>query len=408
MSYYRSLSALESTYVAINKQHNTSFINQIFIEGKGHLDPHKWQRAIALASKQNVGSHLRLKGIWGWRYWDSEGKNPQLHVVEHDDWDGMGTKGMNFAQQGMDVRKDSLAEVWLLPGTTPRILFRTHHAIMDGMGTIFWIQEIFRALNRQTLLSADGRWTETTIAKQQKHPKYTFQVDKSASPLQKKANRTLRRGCHWRRIEIPGISSKIIPRFIQAIAEYIREKQLDKRVDRICMRVPADLRRYLSTEDAKSYSLGNCTSLIDLDISVEDDVQSIHKKILRAMRNKEDIGFVTQTALQLIKWMPGFMVRPAIYPGDKTLNTIYDKENYPFTANISYIGKQEIKHYSDGDFTATAIFGIPIALENRPLFIGISTIEKNTHATISAPYSLISEAELEKFCQELITRIVAL
>jgi hypothetical protein len=90
MAYFRYLSPIETTYLASDLAvdaascaHQTI---ELLLEGKGSFDLDEWHRAVQLATQANPGARIRLRGAWGWRYWDDSGSPPRIKLIRSD-WD---------------------------------------------------------------------------------------------------------------------------------------------------------------------------------------------------------------------------------------------------------------------------------------------------------------------------------
>jgi hypothetical protein len=135
----------------------------IAVEGHGLIDAQKLRNAIKIASQANPGSRLVLRGNLAWSRWVDSGTSPLLTEIENSDWDGMSSDGLKSLLKTHDVYRGPTAEVLIFYGEPLRMIFRAHHAVMDGRGLITWIEDIFRALNGQEPLGSDYTMVENDL-----------------------------------------------------------------------------------------------------------------------------------------------------------------------------------------------------------------------------------------------------
>lgn len=387
MSVYRTLSPVEVLYLMCNTDRHSPFINQFIVEGTGLLDPQQWQQAIHKAALANSTIRLQLKGFWGWRYWDDQGPLPKLQVIDACDWDAMNSAGADFLNKPMDPRKNPVAEVILLNTNKPKIVFRTHHAITDGAGTLHWIEEIFRALRNEPLKGSVTAPTEWQLAQSMKIPKRVVKGGNSI-PVLSENNNDVDLSYHWQRLKWHGNQSSIVAKIIIALATLAREQ----RQGRFFVRIPANVRRY---SKQKEFNMTNCSGIIDLEVTEQDTVQTIQSKIMTAMLKKQDLSFFASPLPHLFKWLPKIAFPMPV----GALKRLHKKGRYLFSANLSNVGRINLEKLCYQDFTATDGFATPIALENRPICSVITQTSDSINATIGTPSALATPEQLHDFCQ---------
>jgi len=398
MPFYRRLSPVECIYLAQDRKNHSPFVNQIIVEGNGELDPAAWQAAIAQVTRLNPS--LRLRGRWGWRYWDDQGPPPKLVIVNDCAWDGMSSSDCPCAGHAINPRIDATSEVWLLKpknsAEKSRIIFRSHHAITDGIGAFLWMENIFCALRGEALQKTEGRFDEQSIAERFGSPPYhppagtSLPIFAKQKPLELESDEASQ--CHWIRCSIASQPGKALPHVIGLLNQKIRKSQTGQ----LLVRIPVDLRRYIKESAPQS---GNCTSVIDLEISPDDNAASIQHKIVKAMRHREDLAFANLPSMKQIRWKPKFLLRRS----KQHIQELHRRGNFRFTANLSYIRAAPITHYNAPNFQASAVYGIPIPMTERPCFIGVCFSNEKLEITIGMPKSLASFNDLVSFSQYLQT-----
>lgn len=132
------------------------FANQLIFDGSGAFELDKLENAISMASAANPGSRYVLRGMLGSSRWVDSGVTPRLRVVDGAGWDGMGPEGAPAClRESLSVASGPSCEVVVITGSPLRIVFRSHHGIMDGRGTLTWAEDIFRALRGEPVTGSD-------------------------------------------------------------------------------------------------------------------------------------------------------------------------------------------------------------------------------------------------------------
>ena len=165
MSFSRPLCRTERVYLLFD-EFCPGFANQFFLEGTGVLDQAKWQKAVAIASEANPGTRLVLKGHLMFSHWVDSGVTPKVREVDGSAWDGLSPENAPaFLTESLSPWEGPTCEVVLVHGDPLRIVFKSHHAVMDGRGTLTWLEDIIRALNGMDPLGSNSRITELGMCK---------------------------------------------------------------------------------------------------------------------------------------------------------------------------------------------------------------------------------------------------
>ncbi len=389
MSFYRKPSPLEVTYFGYDTPNYSPMVNQFITEGRGSLDLERWRQAVAQVAEVNPGVRLKLKGRWGWRYWDDQGPPPKVERIESD-WDGSSSEGAPCLGAPMNLRKGPLSEVILIQGRYPKVLYRTHHGIMDGQGMLHFMAEIFRALRGEPLLGSRGTETDWDIAQRIEHPSRDIK-EGDCIPVTPISSQPDERGCRYVRLHWQGKYSKLIPKLILASCNIAWETHGE---GKILFRIPSDLRRYL--DENAPFSCANAIGAIDLEITPDDTVNSIQSRIIKALRAKKDLS-VFPDNMKLAYWLPSgvFVAKP------KQLERLHQSGRYRMTGTISSLGELDVNDFSYDDFQTERIYGVPIPFENRPLFIGFCVNPEGLHASIGMPKALATHQQLMAFCEKI-------
>lgn len=395
MSFYRTPSPLEFSYIASDLPDSSPMVNQFFVHGAGHIDRQKMQDALNRAALANPGMHTRLKGFWGWRYWDDKGPLPFLEEIDAPEWDGMSSEKCPRLGERIDLRKDPLCQVSMISAAGDLfLLFRTHHAISDGRGTVHFMHDVFRVLRGEEPLGSTSTFTEWDVAMREERPPRPI-VEGDSLPVLKCARHPGERGCRWQRFYWDGDQNKFTAKIMFVLAQMARENHGDGKV---LLRIPADLRRYM--QENEGFTIANCTGALDMDVTADTTLNQIRSQIVKSMRQKEDLSPFMENHRHA-RWLPGAMFRQS----SESLQKLHDSGRYRMTGVISYMGDVGEELFRCEGFTPKSLFGAPIALENRPIFVGATTQNKITNIFVGVPKALASAEDLKAFCDVLAERL---
>ena len=407
MSKFRNISPVEYSYLARDTGTESPFVNQFFVEGKGHIGVEQLQKAVSLAAQKNPGISLRLKGRWFWRYWEKN-ETPPLVLTYRGSWQGNHSYAAEAIDLPFNARNDVLASITLFenidahnnPDVDFKILFRIHHALCDGMATLHWMKEVFRALRNETLLGSQHHLSELDIIRREDYPKpAVFQGD--CNPVFPKSAHPEKTGCHWLRCHWQASDSKIIAKLIFILKEMCVEEHGD---GKMLFRIPADLRRYLSKEEKPQAQLSNLSGIFDLEIYAHDDVNEIQNRIIKALRNKQDLSIYPKKLTALLKYLPKSLFSPKAH----AVKTMHEKGHCNITAMISTVGRQDLDEFSCETFQAYAIYGIPMPLEDKSIYIGLCTDRNGINPILSIPNALANEQQSLALAQKIENRLKSL
>ena len=398
MSFYRTPSPLEFSYIASDLPSGSFMVNQFFVHGEGRIDKATFEYAVRKAADANPGLRLRLKGIWGWRYWDDGGPYPRVEEIHAPDWDGTSSEHCPRLGERIDPRKDPLCQISLIHARQDLyVLFRSHHAIADGRGTLHFMHDVFRVLRGEEPVGSKGRLTEWDIALREERPPRPI-VEGGSLPVLKCDKHPGERGCRWQLFSWNGDQNKLTAKLIFALSQMAWEHHGEGKV---LWRIPADLRRYM--KDDEGFSTANCTGALDMEITPDTSINQIRSKIVKAMRQKEDLSPFAENQ-KIARWLPGSMFRQSA----ESLQKLHEGGRYRMTGILSNMGDVGEELFQCEGFTPKSLFGAPIAFENRPIFVGTSSKGKETFIFIGVPKALASQQDLKSFCDLLAERLYAL
>ncbi len=380
--YTRRVSRTEKLWLAAD-QLNPSFANQIVIEGTGKLNYSEIENAVTKASEANPGSRLILKNRLGFSKWVDSGIPPRVREVHITDWSGFTPEGAWFLENSLPPTTGPTCEVIVLHGNPVRIVFRTNHSVMDGRGTMIWMEDIFRVLRGEILLGSNSTLTDRNLAKSFQNKVRKSFPKKHLSPTGQAVGREP--GVVWQRIRVKGDCSDLFYKLIIHTAS-----EAWQHTDGLVrIGVPVDLR----FRKKKLRSTGNLSMMLYLKINKDSTSKSVSDDIIRQLVNKND-GILTKGGI-FIDLSPLWLIK---YIMKKSIVRQHTNGYYAFTGIISNLGKLPINKYKTTTFSPKTGFFVPPGLEYIPITITLSGgMENLIEILVSMPKSLANYGRLENF-----------
>ncbi len=386
----RPLTVAEYYHAAIGRHphshvrgHDVVFI----LEGEGSPDPERWRQAIHQATMANPGARLRLIGQRHRAAWCSDAPPPALRVVENNDWDIRGSEGgENLFAQSLSLEEGRSGEVILLTPTSrmpvTRVIFRISHAVMDGVGTLHFMQEVFRALRGETLLGSNASFTDTDILR--RGPRSHVLVEKPVSIARMMgAAQGEQRGGYWRRFTLKGPQPQLLPRLIALMVEYGRHHGEGEKMIR--MGVPANLRR--SMRDL--LTTANFTGMTYADFLPEApiDLEAIKACLKKLCGDHADMHY--RKVYELMRYLPFSWVDGMLSINEKN----YRNPNLHESAVLTLLGSFKKNLFSSPDFSARTLCCLP-QLEN--VFVSVVGLQGDYEIIVGMPHVFASGGRMEQ------------
>ncbi|NLV68807.1 MAG: hypothetical protein GXY14_14140 [Spirochaetes bacterium] len=370
------------------------FANQLIFDGSGAFELDKLENAISMASAANPGSRYVLRGMLGSSRWVDSGVTPRLRVVDGAGWDGMGPEGAPAClRESLSVASGPSCEVVVITGSPLRIVFRSHHGIMDGRGTLTWAEDIFRALRGEPVTGSDPMLCEYDLLNISKG-----KIERAISYLYGaptgRATGT-GGGLTWRRVIAGGCYSSLLPKVMICVA-----RQVWKFSD--------ENARFGISVDMRSRGEGlrttnNLTNAFYIDFGPDMKYDELGRIISRRQYNREDGTFtledrlICHTPLSLL----AFIMK-------REVQAHHRSGMYRYSAFVSNMGRVNVQPFSGGGFTATAFWGIPPGLGMVPLFLGVAGHVDCVELVASMPQVLADGGRLDKFMRDIVDELAAM
>jgi len=296
--YTRRVSPLERLSLAVHEAHDYQVV--LVVEGAGTIELGALERAVARAAAANPGIRVRLKGALTSLRWVDSGIAPVVRVIDGRGWDGTSERGAEFLREGLDpLRGGPIADVSVIhdPGPRSRLIFRGHHAAVDGRGLIHWVRDTFRALRGERLLGSGASVTDHDIREE-----YRARVVDPATPPPIDAipiippgdQLTDDLGHRWRRVVIPRHSPRMLVETALFLAQWARRREPGK----VVFRVPVDYRGLRTSVE----SVGNLIGYLQLVVDEGDTHRSLTRQLTQRLRDHEDCRPLPD--LDALRWRP--------------------------------------------------------------------------------------------------------
>jgi len=362
------------------------FANQVVLEGSGSLDFEKLKSAVEKASEANPGSRLVLKGALRKCYWQDSGECPSVKLINDCQWDGHSGDNAPFLKVRLPYNGPT-CEVVYAKADVPRLIFRSNHGVMDGMGTLTWVEDIFRVLRGEEPVGSNSTLNEkiliSSLSKrtQQAHPIDSIAPTGSAAKYEK--------GVTWERLSFTGPQSKLMGKVGNAIA-----RSAWKYGDGVVrLGIPVDIR---SRQDGLRCT-GNLSSSIYVEITKNSTPESITDDIRNQLENKNDLICMEGESclMDLVPlWLTGISM--------KLITRITLKSGrYSLPMILSNIGVVDTQKYCGDGFKTETVFLIPPRMDMLPAFVVLTGSPNHLEVTISVPNVLASGGRLDRLLDDI-------
>ena len=384
--YTRQMSFNERIYAAMDEV-CPPICNQFIFEGEGDLDPGAWIEAVRKASQANPGSRLVLKGVLGMSRWVDSGVTPRVREVDAPEWDGNGPVGAPFLEERLLCREGPTCEVVLIHGAPPRVAFRTHHAVMDGRGTLTWAEDVFRALRKEDVIGSSSTLTDVEMVKSFQSRKRKPFPSEHLSPAGTARGNT--RGVVWKRARIRGGFTRVLPRCAVLLAREARS--ISEGVVRFG--VPVDLRRH---RDGLR-STANLSFALYIEVRPDTTEEQITQDLVFQLEHGYE-GMLSRGD-ELFRHLPMRLIRSQ---GLRIIAARHASGRYSLSGVLSNLGRIDLKPFEGGGFKAVGFWAIPPRNEYHPLFLAMAGYDDSLELVLSMPTVLASSGRLDAILDRLV------
>jgi len=378
-TYVRRVSPLERLFIA-NTLLNPPFVNQLVIEGTGTPDIEEVQRALDTCSDANPGSTLALPDVSEPLCWQS-GRRPRITRILAPDWDGSSDATAPFLSAPLDPFSGPSCEILLVLGrrASTFLIFRSLHAVMDGIGTLLWANDFMSALRREPPTGHPSTITDADVAQRLMPGRTRPRPPADAlHPLGKPGPADSHKTFSWQRVTIrKRFESHHLGVVAATLNELARQHAEDDaaRQARVRFNIPCDLRRHAASEK----TTGNMFGPLFVEMTADAHSDRFGLQLLRQMYERQELiplSFLEHvTAASLDQWQ-------AILAD--LLEQQHQQGRYIFTATLSQLGQLGSAALSGPEFAATSAYFVP-PLADQVCFVACNGFDRHTEITIALP-----------------------
>jgi hypothetical protein len=390
--YTRKMSFNERLFVVADRLH-PPIANRFVFEGSGVLDLGRLQNAVAVASDANPGSRLVLRGYLAASRWVDSGVTPPVIEVPGGSWTDDRMEESPFLQKPLLPRTGPTCDVLLVRGDPMRVIFRTHHGVMDGRGTLTWAEDVFRALRGEPCSGSGSRLTDTELARSfQKERRRPYPTEQLAPTGTAAGNEG---GIAWRRVSLQGRFHHILPRMAILVAQEAWRNAAG-REGKVLIGIPVDMRPRVPG----LASTGNLTMAIYVPITRDTTPEQVAEDIVRQLKDKAE-GRLTPSD-DLARYLPMRLLGAA---GTRLINRRHKAGIYSISGMISNMGKINLKAFSGGGFEASAFWGIPPLVDYLPFFLGMCGYNDTVELILALPRKLATDGRIDAILDRLVSSL---
>jgi hypothetical protein len=400
MFFSRRVSALDLIHASCGARSTdkSQRISQCIVEGVGVIEKQDLINAIEKVSSAVPASRFILKGRWGFKRWCAIGPLPRLRVIESN-WSGESLNDADFLDTSLDLFKGPVIEVVYVKGRKTYIVFRVHHAIMDGDATLDFIKSFFKVLRgeeveqfRSVLIAED-----IFLHDEKKHQKLKS-VDVATPFGEVFLPELIDSRPLYCRITLRGDSPFILPKVMIAIAAIAKEK----RKGLVRFFSPINLRRYISGEKSSA----NLVGIMPIDIEDGDDERALIKKLNLQTRESRFAPRVVRFLMSAIIWVPFFVLEMS---ARQSCKRSAPKAKYLYSGLVTTLGAVKLSDFSTKNYKAETIFGAPSnILKENPLVALICANENCIEVILASPNVEMWSHKLIDFGADLKSRLEAM
>jgi hypothetical protein len=390
--YKRRLSINERHWI-IAARVNPPFCNQVILEGypESEIDISRLESAVETASATNPGSRVVLKGHFGNCTLIDSGKTPKVRVVDGSRWSGFSDKGAPFFNEPLSPDlQEPACEVLVIKGKPLHLAFRTHHAVMDGRGTIAWAEDIFSALRGEPVPGWNSTMNDMDLELAYEQNKSNIYSSGCLSPVGPASGDE--KGSVWLRKQVNGSCPGVIAR----IALLLAQEAWARSDGTVKVSIPVDWRKLHE----------GIRTTANLSIAVTVDVTRTMTTVEFTEAMKKKINEQTKQYSVLNKIVPYVPFR-LMQSLQISYNTKVGKTGrYPATGVITGMRGVPREVFSGERFKTSTMFLIPPYHGSIPFFIVFVDNGNTTELVATMPRVLANSGRIEYLMDKIISGLV--
>jgi hypothetical protein len=389
-TYRRPVSTIEKIYLAFDRARPT-FANQLVVEGVGKIDATALAAASARAAEANPGACLGMRGILGRTRWEPVAP-PRVHVIRDARWDGRSEDRAFFLDRRLDRRGPSCEIQLIETATRSFLIFRSLHAVMDGLGTLLWAQDVMRALRGEAPIGHPSAMTDVEFAAGLNAEPLVLPKRDGLHPCGRADAPTSGNDFRWERVTIDAPADVPV---VAALAVTIAQAARRHGDGPVRFNIPADLRFFHQEER----STGNVIGTLFVDVAAGATVDDVARDLKARLKAKEHAR--RPRHYLALRWLPMGAYEGAIAKG---FLTEHESGRYGMSATISFLGAVEAATVAAPGFAPTAAFWIP-PMADQTCFVAVSKLGGRLELMLALPRVLATRGRFEALRDELVATL---
>jgi hypothetical protein len=353
----------------------------IVLEGESTLTPRQWAEALRCVVDANHGVPLRIEGFRQRARWTREGASPpQLRVIENCEWDGRSNRGVEIIERTpLPLQTGPATELIIATGRITRLILRTRHALMDGMGVLHFFQELFRALRSEPLLGSNAAFSDVDLMRAVTSAPWRGGGE-NPIPLTGGAQGASY-GDVWQRLTLPARPQKnLLGRVAGVAARYAWSFGPGP----VRIAVAVNLRRHLPSLK----STMNFSGVLHVGILPGETADDFRRKMREALDQNRDVSY--PAAAECIRYLPlSFIDRVTGRTSES-----YLRRKVLETVLVTNLGVIDMVPLSCAQFAPDNYYTLPVMGNS---FISLSANGRHLNIVVGMPAVYASEGRLERF-----------
>jgi hypothetical protein len=351
------------------------------LEGESTLAPRQWEEALRCVVDANHGIPLRIQGVRQRARWTREGAlPPQLRIIEDCRWDGRSHRGMEAIEQTpLPLQTGPATELIIAAGKITRLIVRTRHALMDGMGVLHFFQELFRALRGEPLLGSNAAFSDVDLMGAVSSTAWRGGGE-SPIPLTGGAQGASY-GDVWQRLTLPARPQKnLLGRVAKVAARYAWSFGPGP----VRIAVSVNLRRHLPGLK----STMNFSGLLHVGMLPEETADDFRRKVHEALEQNRDVSY--PAVAECIRYLSF----PFIDRVTGRTSESYLRRKLLETVLITNLGVIDMAPLSCAQFAPDNYYSLPVMGNS---FMTLTANGRHLNFVVGMPAVYASEGRLERF-----------
>lgn len=355
--------------------------NGFIFRGEGRVSVERWQAALDQVTAANPGTRLRLVGDAFRARWVNDGQPTRLRIIENCTWNAESSKGSDFIYENvMSLNDGFTSELLVMHQANNRMLLmlRSHHGVMDGMGVMHFMRELFRALRGEPLLGTNAAFSDvdvmTSVGAVRSTSRHIKTVAMTGAP------QGMARGDEWRSVYVGAPKRNLLGHVVEAMVKFTgQHSDLPMLIG-----VPVDLRRHVPG----LLSTANFTNMLLVRMEKGEGAEDFKNRLHGMLEQKMET--VYPGILEIFKWLPLSWMDRLMSRNEKN----YHQRKALETAVVSNLGRCNSVDFSCDGFRMDGMLVIPIA---GSIFAGLSGVDDRVELTVNIPCVLGSNGRFDAF-----------